>query len=83
MCSHGGPGAGCSPACRRYFDPSIYRVILLDQRGAGKSKPHAELKVSAHIRKEEFILVLLFLIPGKHYVGSRRRHREATKAPWY
>jgi len=38
---HGGPGGGCSPAMRRYFDPSIYRVILFDQRGCGRSRPHA------------------------------------------
>lgn len=40
---HGGPGGGCSPAMRRYFDPAIYRVILFDQRGCGRSKPHAEI----------------------------------------
>ena len=36
---HGGPGGGCNPAMRRYFDPEIYRVILFDQRGCGRSKP--------------------------------------------
>lgn len=41
---HGGPGAGLSQKYRRYFDPKFYRIILFDQRGAGKSKPHAELK---------------------------------------
>ncbi|MGH1464006.1 MAG: prolyl aminopeptidase [Cognatishimia sp.] len=40
---HGGPGGGCSPAMRRYFDPKIYRVILFDQRGCGRSRPHAEI----------------------------------------
>ena len=38
---HGGPGGGCSPAMRRYFDPQVYRVILFDQRGCGRSRPHA------------------------------------------
>jgi len=38
---HGGPGGGCSPGMRRYFDPDRYRVILLDQRGAGRSRPLA------------------------------------------
>jgi proline iminopeptidase len=38
---HGGPGGGCSPAMRRYFDPAVYRVILFDQRGCGRSLPHA------------------------------------------
>jgi len=41
---HGGPGAGCSDQDRRFFDPEKYRIILFDQRGAGLSKPHAELR---------------------------------------
>ena len=41
---HGGPGGGCSPAMRRYFDPKIYRVVLFDQRGCGRSRPHASVK---------------------------------------
>ncbi|MGX7069599.1 prolyl aminopeptidase [Gemella bergeri] len=41
---HGGPGCGTSPTCRRYFDPEFYRIILFDQRGSGKSTPHACLK---------------------------------------
>ncbi len=40
---HGGPGGGCSPAMRRYFDPTVYRVILFDQRGCGRSRPHASV----------------------------------------
>ncbi len=38
---HGGPGAGCNPAMRRFFDPEIYRIILFDQRGCGRSTPSA------------------------------------------
>jgi proline iminopeptidase len=38
---HGGPGSGASPEFRRYFDPSAYRVVLFDQRGCGRSTPHA------------------------------------------
>ncbi|MGX9352488.1 prolyl aminopeptidase [Shimia sp. W99] len=38
---HGGPGGGSSPAMRRYFDPKVYRIILFDQRGCGRSRPHA------------------------------------------
>ncbi len=38
---HGGPGGGCSPAMRRYFDPAQYRIVLFDQRGCGRSRPHA------------------------------------------
>lgn len=41
---HGGPGAGCEEYHRRYFDPEIYRIILFDQRGAGRSTPHASLE---------------------------------------
>lgn len=41
---HGGPGGGCSPAMRRYFDPRAYRVILFDQRGCGRSRPHASVE---------------------------------------
>ncbi len=40
---HGGPGAGCSGDDRRFFDPEKYRIILFDQRGSGRSRPHAEL----------------------------------------
>jgi proline iminopeptidase len=40
---HGGPGAGCEPYHRRFFDPTRYRVVLFDQRGAGRSIPHADL----------------------------------------
>ena len=38
---HGGPGGGCNPSMRRYFDPRKYRIVLFDQRGCGRSKPHA------------------------------------------
>lgn len=41
---HGGPGGGTTPSMRRYFDPEIYRIILFDQRGCGKSTPNAELR---------------------------------------
>lgn len=41
---HGGPGGGTSPRDRRFFDPDVYRIILFDQRGSGKSTPAAELK---------------------------------------
>jgi len=38
---HGGPGSGCIPEYRQFFDPDHYRIILMDQRGAGRSTPHA------------------------------------------
>jgi proline iminopeptidase len=43
---HGGPGGGCSPAMRRYFDPAHYRIILFDQRGCGRSRPHASVEAN-------------------------------------
>jgi proline iminopeptidase len=41
---HGGPGAGCEAYHRRFFDPNVYRVVLFDQRGCGRSTPHASLE---------------------------------------
>lgn len=41
---HGGPGSGCNPSQRRFFDPSYYRIILFDQRGCGRSLPLGETR---------------------------------------
>jgi proline iminopeptidase len=41
---HGGPGAGCEPFHRRFFAPDRYRIVLFDQRGCGRSSPHASLE---------------------------------------
>src|SRR3954465_6590654 len=41
---HGGPGAGSSPVHRQFFDPAFYRIVVLDQRGAGRSTPLGELR---------------------------------------
>ncbi|MCB1874973.1 MAG: prolyl aminopeptidase [Chromatiales bacterium] len=48
---HGGPGAGCEPYHRRFFDPERYHIILFDQRGCGRSLPHADLtdNTTAHL----------------------------------
>jgi len=59
---HGGPGGGCSPSMRRYFDPAVYRVILFDQRGCGRSRPNAEVEANTTwhlIRDIEQIRTLL------------------------
>ena len=66
---HGGPGSGCGKYDRRYFDPQKYRIILFDQRGAGRSTPHAELtdnnsqalvsdieKIREHLNIEKWVL---------------------------
>ena len=41
---HGGPGGGCTEKMRRFFNPDVYRIVLFDQRGCGKSRPHAILE---------------------------------------
>lgn len=48
---HGGPGSGCNPTQRRFFDPHFYRIILLDQRGCGRSTPQGciEENDTAHL----------------------------------
>lgn len=48
---HGGPGAGCTPDDRRWFDPQQYRIVLFDQRGAGRSRPLGRLtaNTTAHL----------------------------------
>ncbi|MDM7459845.1 MAG: alpha/beta fold hydrolase, partial [Paracoccus sp. (in: a-proteobacteria)] len=43
---HGGPGGGCSPYMRRFFDPGHYHVVLFDQRGCGKSRPQASVEAN-------------------------------------
>lgn len=48
---HGGPGGGASPVMRRFFDPRYWRVVLFDQRGCGRSRPHASVaaNTTAHL----------------------------------
>jgi len=43
---HGGPGGGCGASSRQFFDPNDYHIILMDQRGAGRSLPHASLEAN-------------------------------------
>jgi len=43
---HGGPGGGSSPMMRRFFDPAHYRIVLFDQRGCGRSRPHASVEAN-------------------------------------
>jgi len=68
---HGGPGAGIAPIHRCFFDPSYYRIILFDQRGAGKSTPIAECheNTTAELINDiealrEFLVVTEWLIFG-------------------
>ncbi len=54
---HGGPGSGCSTGVRRYFDPKAYRIVLFDQRGCGRSTPHAsELRTDLSVNTTEHLL---------------------------
>lgn len=48
---HGGPGSGCSPLLRRFFDPARYRIVCIDQRGAGASQPRGSIddNTTAHL----------------------------------
>ncbi|KAJ3113710.1 hypothetical protein HDU96_003039 [Phlyctochytrium bullatum] len=84
---HGGPGGGCSPSDRTYFDPGVYRVVLFDQRGAGKSTPAAELKENdtwslvADIEKlREFLKIDRWLVFGGSW-GSTLALTYAIKHP--
>ena len=63
---HGGPGGGCSPYMRRFFDPAFYRAILFDQRGCGRSRPHAEIaaNTTAHLIADIELI--------RHHFGIRR-----------
>jgi proline iminopeptidase len=69
---HGGPGAGCSPEHRRFFDPKYYRIILFDQRGAGRSTPHGEVtnNTTAHLVSDIEALRDLLKIPVWHVFGG-------------
>jgi proline iminopeptidase len=69
---HGGPGAGCSPEHRRFFDPKYYRIVLFDQRGAGRSTPHGEVtnNTTAHLVRDIEALRGLLQIPVWHVFGG-------------
>lgn len=65
---HGGPGAGSSPKHRQFFDPAHYRIIIIDQRGCGKSKPHAEIRDNS----TDFLISDIEAIRGE--LGLKRWH---------
>jgi proline iminopeptidase len=69
---HGGPGGGCSASSRRYFNPARYRILLLDQRGAGRSTPHGELRnnTTAHLIGDLEALRTLRGIDAWHLFGG-------------
>jgi len=69
---HGGPGAGCSPEHRRFFDPKHYRIVLFDQRGAGRSTPHGEVtnNTTTHLVSDIEALRNLLNVPVWHVFGG-------------
>ena len=70
---HGGPGAGCTPFDRCFFDPEHFRIILLDQRGSGRSKPVGDLtdnNMSATVRDIEQLRELLGIDRWHVFGGS-------------
>jgi proline iminopeptidase len=68
---HGGPGSGCGPGARRYFDPAAYRIVLFDQRQCGRSTPHAsEPRTDLRTNTTEHLLADLELL--RHHRGVQR-----------
>jgi proline iminopeptidase len=69
---HGGPGAGCSPEHRRFFDPQYYRIVLFDQRGAGRSTPFGEVinNTTAQLVADIEVLRKMLDIPVWHVFGG-------------
>ncbi|MBV0891825.1 prolyl aminopeptidase [Paracoccus sp. Z118] len=70
---HGGPGGGCSPVMRRFFDPDRWHIVLFDQRGCGRSRPHAEVRgnTTAHLIGDIAMIVgALELAPAVLFGGS-------------
>ena len=63
---HGGPGAGASPTHRRFFDPHHYRIVIMDQRGAGRSRPLGET------RRNNTDLLIEDLERLREHLGIRR-----------
>ncbi len=70
---HGGPGSGCEDYHRQFFDPKRYRIIMFDQRGAGRSTPHANLEANttAHLLADiELIRTHLYIDQWVVFGGS-------------
>jgi proline iminopeptidase len=87
---HGGPGAGAGAVHRRFFDPNIWRVVIFDQRGAGRSKPLGGLaaNTTAHLVQDiedlrKFLGIDRFLLFGGSWgstlaLAYAQRHPEAV-----
>ncbi|GAA2840581.1 prolyl aminopeptidase [Crossiella cryophila] len=68
---HGGPGSGCTPSWRQYLDPARYRIVLFDQRGCGRSTPHAGESESA-LRANTTAHLLADIEALRELLGVRR-----------
>ena len=75
---HGGPGAGAGAVHRRFFDPGFWRVVIFDQRGAGRSRPLGSLAANTTPR-----LVADIELEGDLFIGSpgsnQLKHLELTR----
>ncbi len=69
---HGGPGGGCSPRSRRFFDPSFFRIICLDQRGCGRSMPNAADDWEASIKDNDTGKLVGDLEKLREFLGVER-----------
>lgn len=69
---HGGPGGGCSPYMRRFFDPERFRIVLFDQRGCGRSTPHASLDANTtwHLVRDIEAIRAELGLAGWHVFGG-------------
>ncbi|MEU6475782.1 prolyl aminopeptidase [Streptomyces sp. NPDC047017] len=68
---HGGPGSGCTPHHRRYCDPARYRIVVLDQRGCGRSTPHASAyDTDMSVNTTQRVMADLELL--RHHLGIER-----------
>ncbi len=85
---HGGPGGGSSPAHRRQFDPARYNILVFDQRGAGRSTPHAGLDANTTWDLVEDIERLREMVGSEKWMvfggswGSTLALAYAEKYPW-
>jgi proline iminopeptidase len=59
---HGGPGSGCSPRNRCLFDPNIYRIVIMDQRGCGRSRPLVESTANLAVNTTQHLIADLELL---------------------
>jgi proline iminopeptidase len=76
---HGGPGSGCTAGHRRFFDPDRYRVVLFDQRGCGRSTPHAGGPAAdLSVNTTEHLLADLERLRG--HLSVDREHDDADRA---